>query len=354
MIEKMKFLSITGPKSDIDRVVNEYLSKYEIHLENAMTQLSKVQHLSPYIQINPYKELLAKVNEFAGLLKNPGEILLQDISLENIQPLVQSLDEKLSKINKRCEELSEQRLSLQEDLKKIKPFLTLPEDVDKLIHYRFVQARFGRIPLEYYEKFKEYVYDNLDTMFYPCHQDDYVWGIYFVLWTKMEQVDAVFSSMHFERMYLKKDYYHGTPQQIYAELEARLENVNREYAQCENKMQKLLEGDGALILSAQAALNALSRNFDVRKVAACVKEHQETFYILCGWMSEKDASAFMKEIENDTKLFCIIEDDNNKISGTPPTKLKNPKIFKPFEMYVKMYGLPDYHEIDPTIFVALT
>lgn len=121
-------------------MVNEYLSKYEIHLENAMTQLSKVQHLSPYIQINPYKELLAKVNEFAGLLKNPGEIPLQDISLENIQPLVQSLDEKLSKINKRCEELSEQRLSLQEDLKKIKPFLTLPEDVDKLIHYRFVQA----------------------------------------------------------------------------------------------------------------------------------------------------------------------------------------------------------------------
>ena len=319
-----------------------------------MTQLTQVQHLSPYIQINPYKELLAKVNEFAGLLKNPQEIPIQDVSLKEIKPLVQSLDEKLSKINKRCDELNEQRLSLQEDLKKIKPFLTLPEDVDKLIHYRFVQARFGRIPLEYYEKFKEYVYDNLDTMFYPCHQDDYVWGIYFVLWTKMEQVDAVFSSMHFERMYLKKDYYHGTPQQIYTELEARLENVDREYAQCENKMQKLLEGDASLILSAKEALNALSTNFDVRKVAACVKEHQETFYILCGWMSEKDASAFMKEIENDTKLFCIIEDDKNKISGTPPTKLKNPKIFKPFEMYVKMYGLPDYHEMDPTIFVALT
>lgn len=28
MIEKMKFLSITGPKTDIDRVVNTYLSKY--------------------------------------------------------------------------------------------------------------------------------------------------------------------------------------------------------------------------------------------------------------------------------------------------------------------------------------
>ena len=68
MIEKMKFLSITGPKADIDRVVNDYLSKYEIHLENAMAQLTQVQHLSPYIQINPYRDLLAKVNEFAGLL----------------------------------------------------------------------------------------------------------------------------------------------------------------------------------------------------------------------------------------------------------------------------------------------
>lgn len=35
MIEKMKFLSITGPKADIDRVVNEYLSKYEIQIGRA-------------------------------------------------------------------------------------------------------------------------------------------------------------------------------------------------------------------------------------------------------------------------------------------------------------------------------
>ena len=71
-------------------------------------------------------------------------------------------------------------------------------------------------------------------------------------------------------------------------------------------------------------------------------------------MTEKDASAFMKDIEDDPNLFCVVEDDKNKISCKPPTKLKNPKVFKPFEMYVKMYGLPDYHELDPTVFVAIT
>ena len=82
MIEKMKFLSMTGPKADIDRVVNQYLAKYEIHLENAMAQLSQVQNLSPYIQINPYKELLEQAEEFAGLLEHTDKIPLRNLSLE--------------------------------------------------------------------------------------------------------------------------------------------------------------------------------------------------------------------------------------------------------------------------------
>lgn len=68
----------------------------------------------------------------------------------------------------------------------------------------------------------------------------------------------------------------------------------------------------------------------------------------------KDAASFQKDIENDTNLFCFIEDDANNVLRQPPTKLKNPKIFRPFEMYVKMYGLPNYNEIDPTIIVGLT
>ena len=55
MIEKMKFLRITGPKDDIDRVVDQYLSKYEIHLENALSELKSVSGLRPYVESNPYK-----------------------------------------------------------------------------------------------------------------------------------------------------------------------------------------------------------------------------------------------------------------------------------------------------------
>lgn len=76
-------------------------------------------------------------------------------------------------------------------------------------------------------------------------------------------------------------------------------------------------------------------------------------------MTEKDAHSFQNDIKDDSRIFCIIdgeEDEHLKpgIHQQPPTKLKNPKLFKPFEMYIKMYGLPAYNEMDPTWFVALT
>ena len=354
MIEKMKFLSITGPKADIDRVVNQYLAKYEIHLENAMAQLNQVQNLSPFIQINPYKEVLAKAEEFTGLLGEEKQLKLRDISLEEATELIDRLGSELSEINVKCEEENKKRTKIVEDLNLVSPFLKLPGDIDQLVHYRFVQVRFGRIAREYYEKFKAYVYDSLDTWFYPCHEDEYVWGVYFVPWTRMEEVDAVFSSLHFERIYLKKDYYYGTPQEIYDKLRVELNAVDKKIAEYKSQASELLKKDAVSVFSAKEKLSALSVNFDVRKVAACVKEHHETFYILCGWMAEEDSIAFAKEIENDANLFCIIEDDKYNINVQPPTKLKNPKIFKPFEKYNKMYGLPAYNEMDPTIFVAIT
>ena len=35
MIVKMKFINISGPRNDIDRVTDQYLSRYEIQLESA-------------------------------------------------------------------------------------------------------------------------------------------------------------------------------------------------------------------------------------------------------------------------------------------------------------------------------
>lgn len=354
MIVKMKFVSITGPKGDIDRVVNEYLAKYEIHLENALTQLTQVQHLSPYIQINPYRDALNKANSFVDLLGSTKDIPVEDISLESALDLMNTLDRQLTDLTQTKSELETQKSKILRSMKTIEPFLELNYDLPSMLHFQHVPCRFGRIGKDFFSNFESYVYDNLDSVFCRCHtDDDYVWGIYFAPSTQITKIDAVFSSMHFERIFIP-DHYKGKPQDAFQELTQQLEDIKLQIQTNKNRMSKILQTDAIKIVSARDKLDSLSTNFDVRRVAACTKEKLDTFYILCGWMAEKDAHSFQKEIENDMKLFCYVEDDKNNIHCQPPTKLQNPKPFKPFEMFIKMYGLPQYNEIDPTIFVALT
>ena len=71
-------------------------------------------------------------------------------------------------------------------------------------------------------------------------------------------------------------------------------------------------------------------------------------------MSADDARKLEKETAEDSKIHVMEEDVEEHMSVSPPTKLKNPALFKPFEMFVEMYGLPAYQEMDPTIFIALT
>ena len=74
MIVKMKFINISGPRDDIDRVTDQYLSRYEIQLESALSELKSVQNLRPFVELNPYRDSLALANQFVSLLENADDV----------------------------------------------------------------------------------------------------------------------------------------------------------------------------------------------------------------------------------------------------------------------------------------
>ena len=82
MIVKMKFISITGPKNDIDRVTDQYLSKYEIQLENALSELKTTENLQPFVEINPYREALEKAKQLALYVKDQKPEDTPELSIE--------------------------------------------------------------------------------------------------------------------------------------------------------------------------------------------------------------------------------------------------------------------------------
>lgn len=355
MIVKMKFLSISGPRTDIDRVCDVYLSKYEMQLENAVTELRTTQNLLPFVEVNPYKEPLAKAEQFAGLLPSGEYHTDHTLTTEEILALIRDVNHDYLDIQENKELLKKKKEELTGKLNVLEPFRSLDLDVHKVLHYRYMHVRFGRIDLDYYQKLEKYLFDDLNAIFLEgTRTENYVYGCYFAANSDTSRVDAVFNSMHFERITVSDEYI-GTPQVACETLKEEIEETQKAIDQLEEDTRSLMESHASELMGARKRLEELSNNFDVRKMAARIEDdNKEDYYILCGWMGEKDVEAFVKEAENDHRVLIVVEEEREKFFGDPPTKLKNPKIFKPFEMFIKMYGLPAHDEMDPTIFVALT
>lgn len=357
MVEKMKLLHITGPKSDIDRVMNLYLSKYDIHFENAIASLSTLANVRPFAETNVYKDAYAKAKTLYEYID--GKI--QQDKLEQLTPkaaeqIVESVYVQAEEIFAKQEELRQKRLAAQKLMEQIEPFRELDYEFKKILEFRFINFRFGRISRDDYQKLDKYFHDTDYALFYECHSDEnFVWGVYFVPKTYAVEVDAMCLSFHFERIYIP-DSFEGTPDWAYGKLEQEAERIADESEALRQSLSQILENHSKELQSAYAQLDSYCANFDIRKFAVCTKPKDDgsEYYILYGFMSEKDAAAFEKEIASDEKIHVIEETADDKLTVSPPTKLKNPKIFKPFEMFVEMYGLPAYNEMDPTIFIALT
>ena len=355
MIEKMKFLSISGPKNDIDRVVDEYLSKYEIHLENTLSELKTVRDLRPFTEANPYRQEYQRAAELAALFpESAGFQPDPTMDAPKAASLIQELDRTLMDFNTAVREKQAELKAIEESLNEVLPFVGLNYNISQILKFRYIKYRFGRISREYYDKFSAFVYDTIDTILFPCHEDkNYVWLVYFVPQRLANKVDAIYASMHFERFYLQ-DEYTGTPTEACQVLRAQADSLQKEIESLQNRISSEIQSRKSGLLKAYARLSTFTSNFDIRKMAACTKHEKHTFYILCGWMAEKDAEKFRAQVTADGNIFCIVENNHTNLLNGPPTKMKNPWLFKPFEMFIQMYGLPAYNEIDPTVLIGIT
>lgn len=361
MVEKMELLHITGPKDDIDRVMDVYLSKYDIHFENALSSLSNLTNVRPFVETNVYKDAYTKVKRLWEYVNEDVDAESGRMKPQEAEQIVETVWDVAQEIMTRQEELRKQRLEMEDLIHQIEPFRELDYEFRKILEFRFISFRFGRISRDYYQKLERYIHETDHVLFYECHSDEnYVWGAYFVPQMYKSEVDAVCMSFHFERIYLP-DSIEGTPDAAYIETKQRLHENEKEHESLRRQMQETLTKNKKQLAAAYVTLESYCENFDIRKLAVCTKPRMledvsvdVEHYILYGWMSEKDTRRFLKEIERDQKIHVILEDAEENVNVTPPTRLKNPKIFAPFQMFVEMYGLPAYNEMDPTIFIALT
>ena len=140
----MKFVNISGPRSDIDRVMDLYLSRYEIQLESALSELKTVDNLRPFVEMNPYRDALLKAVQFVGFLEDPDKTLPDTkMGLNDIFELIRTTNEEYLKLQSQQDQWKKKKEEIAARQKVIEPFRPMGGDLGKILNYKYIAYRFG-------------------------------------------------------------------------------------------------------------------------------------------------------------------------------------------------------------------
>ncbi len=349
-IEKMKMVSIVGKYDMLNTTIDHLMKSRCYQPEGAADMMAGVKGYTHISEENPYTPALSRLTEFfdrAGItpVTVETESKLTDAQInEYIDTIKNDIGEK----QRRHGALSTELEKLSATIEMLSNFCTLNVDLKEVFACKFVKVRFGRIPAESYEKLKSYT-SNPYVIFFPCSSDgNFYFGMYMAPTNESVEVDRIFASLFFERLHLPVE--EDTPAEqvrLLSERKTQLENEIKELA---DSVKSYFDERHDDCMSLYTQLKMGSDAFDIRKYGA---KYGDSFMLL-GWVPEDSTDIIKQQLDVVDSIEYKIDEPQNIGKVLPPVKLKNPKIFKPFEFLVGIYGLPDYNEMDPTKFVAVT
>lgn len=349
-IEKMKFLSMTGKEENLDFIIANDLLGAGFQPENALKVLEQGWKLTYFSYDSTIKEYLKKaetlLTELNITYKEKNTQLTQ--SFEDIKKFIDDYELKISTIHKDIENKQKEIEELSNSITPITHLQNFPIELEKIYNLKYMNFRFGFLTTEYYEQLSTDI-DDIDAIVMEIEKTDKgVWIIYFTPDALSEEVDSYFKVMKFKRVWLPEDF-KGKPSDVISEVKKYIQESLTYVENQKNKLEQLKGTSGIDIINAFLQLKVLEKINRVKKYMA--HDDKGSFYIV-GWIPNQNLKSLLSKLKEHNVAYTIKSHD--EVASTPPTKLKNNKLIKPFESIVKMYGTPNYTEMDPTWFVAIT
>lgn len=137
---------------------------------------------------------------------------------------------------------------------------------------------------------------------------------------------------------------------------ANINSINQEYDAVNRELLSINHQINEIDRQYSDVLDNIAYSLDYAYKAEELKSTMaqgDKYFYLSGWVPESEVSKF-KSLENKYEDTVLSTKKVEDTSDAPPTRLKNNSLFRPFEFLVNMYGAPNYDEIDPTPFFAIT
>ncbi|MCL2323486.1 MAG: hypothetical protein FWC47_15440 [Oscillospiraceae bacterium] len=377
-VEKMYLTLVSGHKSKIESALSSIVTMGCFHAVNTFNSISYMnEHIydNDEIKIDAkvirniqaltenkieyiYKEKIEKIydeilmsipNISDKVMLQKDRILLNDY--ENVKEKIDLLFKEYSSIKEKISNNDLELIELDKNMRTLESMLNIDLDFSKFIDLNYMNFGIYSVTKDNFMKIRAN-YENIPSILIKAlnEKDEYVY-LTFTPKDNIDEAGKIFRSLNMVSLNMIKNF-NGKPKDVYEQYKISHEALKAENIKCNEEMNDFIMKNYNLIVSLLESLNLIEKNSSLR-TSACISD--ESFFI-SGWVNKNKIHEF-EEVFKESKDFFVTKigsDELNKKNFVPPTSLKNKHIFKSFEVLIKMFGIPSYNELDPTVFFALT
>lgn len=352
-IEKMSLLSIEGNVKRINKTLLKCCESNCFHMITDNRSDSESASRKSLSTRSPFDELVKR----ASALANGLGIEIKKVEDYEDVPYTVSIDfaAYLKKLEERFDKLGEEKARLEQSLKdhstaimQAEQIAGLDVDFQELYACEYIKFRFGRLPVDSLPKLD--YYRDRDFICYNYHEDgDYVVVLYVTPNASAQVVDSIFKSLYFERVRLP-DYFKGNADEAKSAVLRLAKEESEQLDRVNAQIAEMREQEKEQFLKVYSKMLSIDQSYELRQNVTIM----EGKFYFSGYVPKRRVEGFKKSLEEIGDVTVYEKPADSDANSTPPVMLRNNWLFRPFEMFVKMYGLPDYNGFDPTPYVAVT
>ena len=349
-IEKLTLVNVEGPLRKVNKTLVRCCESGYFHISPPPDVSGTYLEAKSLRDKGQYERMIKRCRALAEQL---GITLDENASYDSVEYNV-SIDFKryLDEIEKKTAELCEEKRSLEKSIKEhgaiyknLEQLENFNTDFEELFACEYIKIRFGRMPVSNIRKLD--YYEDRPYFFYRFRNEkDYAWCMYIVPKNQRDEADYLFNSLGFRRVMLPA-YLSGSSDEAAELLAATIHTETQKLESIEADIAELGSREREKLSQVYAKLTVFSNSYELRTNVLVLGSR----FHFSGYIPERKKQQFesLLNTKGDIEVTPVPTE-----GGDTPVKLKNNWFVKPFEMFVKMYGLPAADGIDPTPIVAIT
>jgi len=350
-IEKVSLVLIEGSLRKVNRTLVKCCESGCFHMNPPPDTSGTELETKSLKDKGVYERLIKRAKAIADSL---GIKLDENAAFDDIEYTTGSdFKNYLDAVYKSQADLSEKKMALNAELKSqsaiynnLMKFSGMDVDFAELLACRYIRPRFGRLPNGSVPKLE--FYRDKTFFFYPFERkENYTWCLYLTSSAEANNIDFLFNNLGFERTELP-DYISGNSEEAIQKLLDNMDEQLIKITEIEEQLKVIADREGEKLSKVCAKLVSLNNSYELR---TNVTVFDNRFHFT-GYIPTKEIKRFTELINSVGDVTVTTRDVT--ADDKAPVRLKNNRLFRPFEMFVKMYGLPAANGIDPTPLVAIT